>query len=174
MSREEKQKVVGGLGEKFSRSTLIVTTDYRGLNAANMLEIRRWLRERGMEFRVVKNTLAHLAAQKVGKQDLMPLVDGPTALALSYGDVVQAAKAIVECIRVTKIPLVLKGGITDGRVLNAGELSALAFLPPREVVLGQVLRAMASPLSQLVAVLNAPLYGFMAVLQARMQQLGDK
>lgn len=175
MLKKEKTKIVNELKEKFSRSTIIVTTDYRGLSAKEMTELRRHLAKIGVEYRVVKNTLARFAAIEVGKEQLEPFFSGPVAIALSYDDGAKLAKTLDEYIRSSGSILQIKGGILGSRVLGPGDISTLSTLPSREILVSQVIGQMRVPLQALHNVLAAPLRGVLAVLQGRINQLkGDE
>lgn len=171
MSKERKGEQVNQLAEKLSRSSIILATNYRGLSVAEMTELRRQLRRQGAEYRVVKNTLTSLAAEKVGKRDLCAWLKGPTALALGSGDAVALAKALIDYQRSTKTPLTIKGGMLDGQVLSAAEIVTIASLPSREVLIIKLIGTVYGPIYGLVYVLSAELRGLLGVLQARIRQL---
>lgn len=158
------------LAEKLSRSSVIFATDYRGLSVGEMAELRRQLRQQGVEYRVVKNTLVNLAAAKVGKPALATFLKGPTALAFGYGDVAPLVKVITDYQRSAKA-LSIKGALLSGRALSADEISFLSTLPPREVLLSQVLGALYSAIYGLLSVLTAEQRGLLSVLQVRIEQL---
>ena len=120
-----------------------------------MTELRRSLAASQTEFKVVKNTLAKIAAKDIGLDELLPLLEGSTAIAFVKGDPVTAAKGLDEISR--KYPsLVLKGGVLTGRVLSAERAAALANVAPREVLLAQIAGAFQAPLAKLAALLQAP------------------
>ena len=174
MSKEKKAKVIDSLEETLAKCRLGILTDYRGLSAQEMTTLRRKLEESGIEYRVVKNTLARLAATRLGRADLAAIFEGPVALALGYGAIVTPAKVLADYIDISKSILTIKGGFLSDRLLTAEEVAALAKLPPREILLAKVLGAMQSPIAALVNTLNAPLVGLVRVLQARIRQLeGD-
>jgi large subunit ribosomal protein L10 len=136
-----------------------------------MNKLRRKLKEAGVEYRVVKNNLAAIAAKNVGKEGLKDLLVGPSAVAFSSTDEVAPAKVLAEFIRTTKPPLTIRGGLLQTRVLSVADVAALAAMPPREVLVARVVGQMKSPLYSLVTVLNGNLAGLTRVLQARKQQL---
>ncbi len=171
MPRDRKVALVRWLEEMLGRSTIVIATQYRGLNAAEMGQLRSRLKQQGIEYHVVKNTLLRLAAERVGKDRLMTIIAGPTALALGYGDPVAPARLLADYVRTSRTPLSIQGGIMDGRVLTAAEVNALAVLPPREVLFAQVLGQMQAPLAFLLAVLKAPLQGLANIVKARMEQM---
>jgi large subunit ribosomal protein L10 len=171
MAREEKAQIIAELQEVLGKCSAGVLTDYRGLSAGEMTELRKKLREAGIEYRVVKNTLARFAAEKAGREDLLGLLEGPVAIAAGFGEITDPSRVLAEYIQSTKSVMSIKGGFLDSRVLTADEVKTLAKLPAKEVLLAQVLGGMQSPIVYLVNTLAAPMRGIMGVLQARIEQL---
>jgi len=171
MSRQKKTETVERLGEILSRITMAVVTDYRGLTAAEMTELRRKLGEQGVEYRVVKNTLARLAAERASREGLTALLQGPTALALGYGDVSLPARAVADFVRASRSTLRIKGGLLEHRVLTAQEVAILSTLPPRETLIAQLMAGIQAPVSALLYVLTANMRELAGLLQARIHQL---
>ena len=171
MSREKKAQVIDLLEEDLNKCSVGILTDYRGLSAAEITTLRRTLEESGIEYQVVKNTLARFAAERLGRPDLAAVFVGPVAIAFGHGDVVQPAKILTSYIDTTKSVLAIKGGFIADKVLSADEVSVLAKLPPREVLIAKVLGGMQSPIAALLNCLNAPLTGVARILEARIKQL---
>jgi large subunit ribosomal protein L10 len=171
MSREKKTKIIESLQELFSRCNIAVLTDYRGQSANEMTELRRKLREAGVEYKVVKNTLARFAAQGSGREELLSFFEGPVAIAFGYGDVTEPAKALVTYIDENKAVMAIKGGFMPDRLLTKEEVITLSALPSKEVLLAMVVGGVQSPISALVGQLASPMTGLIAGLQARIQQL---
>ncbi len=171
MSKEKKAEIIDSLEETFSRCSVGILTDYRGLSVHEMTSLRRKLGELGIEYRVVKNTLARFAAERLGRTDLAVTFEGPIALALGYGEIVEPAKVLAGYISTSKSILTIKGGFLGDRLLTSEEVLTLAKLPSWEVLLAKVLGAMQSPTAALVNCLNAPIAGLARVLQARITQL---
>lgn len=171
MPTEKKAQMVESLRDIFSKCSVGILTDYRGLTTAELTDLRRRLRGAGIEYRVVKNSLAHLAARQAGMEELVVMFEGPVAVATGYGEVPVTAKALDDYIRATKSILRIKGGFLEDRVLSSGEVEALAKLPSREVLISQVIAGVQSPITGLVNVLAGPIRGMVGVLQARIQQL---
>ena len=171
MSREKKVQIVDQLHEMLSKCSVGVLTDYRGLSAAEMTDLRRKLREAGIEYRVVKNTLARFAAERSGRDELIDLFEGPVAIAFGYGEVTQPAKLLVDHINSSRSELSIKGGFVGARRLTSGEVAAMAKLPSREVLLAKVLAGMQSPIVTLVSCLSSPMRGLVGVLQARIKKM---
>ena len=130
-------------------------TEYRGLTVAQLTQLRRSLGE-GSSYAVVKNTLTKRAADEVGFGDLAPLLNGPTAIAFIDGDPVEAAKAIRDFARANPA-LVVKGGVVDGRTVDASEVTRLADVEPREVLLAKLAGAMKGNLTKAAGLFQAPL-----------------
>lgn len=163
---EEVQEITALLRQ----SQLAILTDYRGLTVADVQNLRRQLRPHQATFRVVKNTLASIAADNAGMGGLKPLLEGPTALVTAGEDVVAPAKVVNDFVRTSRI-LRIKGALLEGQVIPAGEIENLANLPPREVLLGRVVGGMQAPLYGLVGVLAGTIRQLGYVLNARAEQL---
>lgn len=155
MARADKQAAVAEIAESFSESAGAVLTEYRGLTVKELQDLRRSLGENA-SYAVVKNTLAKLAAKEAGIDGFDDLLTGPTAIAFIKGDVVEAAKGLRDFAKANPT-LVIKGGVLDGNLLDTAEITKLADLESREVLLGKLAGAMLASLSQAVYLLNAPL-----------------
>jgi large subunit ribosomal protein L10 len=154
---EEKGQVVSEIKEKFQRSSGIVLADYRGLTVAQVTQLRTLLRQAGVEYRVMKNTLVRRAADELGVEGLDSYLEGPTALAFS-ADPVAPAKILTEFVKVNKLKTFkIKAGVLEGKVIGAEGVKALAELPSREILLAMVLRGMQAPLAGMVNVLQGPI-----------------
>ncbi|GAI34470.1 unnamed protein product, partial [marine sediment metagenome] len=164
-------QIIDSLQQVFSRCSIGVLTDYRGLSASEMTNLRRRLRESGIEYKVVKNTLARFAAQRAGKEELLSFFEGPVAIAFGYGDITEPARALANYIETSKATMSLKGGFLPDRLLTSEDVATLSVLPSREILLAKVLGGMQSPISALVSHLTAPMRGIIGVLQARIQQM---
>jgi large subunit ribosomal protein L10 len=132
-----------------------VLTEYRGLTVAQLTQLRRSLGA-GSSYAVVKNTLTKRAADEVGFGDLAPLLNGPTAIAFIQGDPVEAAKAIRDFARANPM-LVVKGGVVEGRTVDAAEVTRLADVESREVLLAKLAGAMKGNLTKAAGLFQAPL-----------------
>lgn len=170
VSREEKEQQVARLTEQFSSSEVIVWADYRGLTMPRLTELRRALRPHQAEFHIVKNTLAELALQRAGLPVSEEMLSGPTAMSVLSGDIAAAARALTEFAAANR-ELVIKGGQARQRLLSAEEVSNLAALPSREVLLGQVLGGLNAPVAGLVNVLAGTVRSLLNVLQAQARKL---
>ena len=169
MARPEKEALVQEIVEKLSSSKSVVVTDYKGLDVAQITELRKKLREAGVEYKVIKNTLARIAAKKAEMEDLNELFIGPTAIAFGIEDAVAPAKVLVDFAK-EHDELEIKGGALDGSLINVDKVKALAEIPPREVLLAKALGSMKSPLTGLVNVLTGNLRGLVQVLNQIKEQ----
>jgi large subunit ribosomal protein L10 len=171
MPTERKQKIITSLEQNFAQCNSGIMTDYRGLKTQDIVALRRKLRESGVEFHIVKNTLASIAAKNKGKDQITGIFGGPMAVVFVKDDISKAAKTLTTHITTTKMALTIKGGFLGNRLLTPQEVSTIATLPAREVLLARVMGGVQGPLYALMNQVNAPLRGFMTVLQARMKQL---
>jgi large subunit ribosomal protein L10 len=175
VKKEDKERVVADLTERLRTTETLVVADYRGLTMPQIDELRTKLIEHGARFAVVKNTLTKRAAEAAGADALLALLEGPTAIAFleSDGDPVAVAKALVDAARDTRV-LEVKGGLLEGRPIEAGEIESLAKLPPADVLRGQVLGAITSPLTAIVGLFTAPLQDLYGLIDARIEQLREQ
>jgi large subunit ribosomal protein L10 len=171
MPTEKKEKAVESLRQVFAKCNIGIMTDYRGMKTSELNELRRKLKEANVEYKVVKNSLAQIAAKNAGLDYLEGAFQGPMAVAFGYGDITKAVKTLTDYIRTSKSLLIIKAGFLEDRILTAKELETLARLPSREVLLSRVIGGMQSPIYGLVNVLAGPIRNMMGVLQARIQQL---
>lgn len=154
MARPEKVQAVEEIAGRFKDTDAVLLTEYRGLHVGDIAEVRNALRETETEYKVLKNTLARIAVREVGLEDLVALLEGPTAIAFVKGDVAAAAKALDEAAK--KFPvLTIKGGVLNGKVIDADQARELAKLEPREVLLAKIAMLMNSPAQQTVNVFAA-------------------
>jgi large subunit ribosomal protein L10 len=147
-----------------------VFADYRGLKMGDLNDLRKRLRQTGATFHVTKNTLAIKAMDRLGRTVPEEFLTGPTGVAFLFEDVTGGVKVLVDYARETKI-LSLKGGLLGDRPVAGADLEPLATLPPREVLLAQLLGSMQAPLARLAGALNAPLRQLGYALQSRKEQL---
>ena len=155
---EQKKQVVDEIAEKLQASNSIVVVDYRGLNVAEVTELRKQLREAGIEFKVYKNTLTRRAVEKLELTDLNDALVGPNAIAFGGEDVVAPAKILNNFAKEHEA-LEIKAGVIEGNVASVEEIKALAELPSREGLL-----------SMLLSVLQAPIRNFAYVTKAIAEQ----
>lgn len=173
MNREQKAATIDALAEQLSSAQAVIALDYRGLDVAGTAELRAKLRECETTLRVVKNSLTERAAAQAQIEGLGGVLAGPTALAFVNGDPALAAKAIAERARATQL-LPFKGGLLAGRTLSPEQLQALSRLPARDVIYGQLVGVVASPINGLARTLGALIGGLaVALSQVREQRAGE-
>jgi len=183
MPAPKKLQIVEDLKGRIDRSTIAIGAAYQGLRVSEMNELRRQLRLKGVDVRVVKNTLLRLAANEVDQPELSQLIEGPSAIVFGYGDVVETAKVVTEYAQQAKNAFAVRGAYLDGRVLSAKEVGELATLPPRPILIGRLAGALNGPMYKLVQLLtgslvlptgqliNSSLCQFQGLLEARANQL---
>jgi large subunit ribosomal protein L10 len=182
MPTQKKIDTVAELKEKLERCTVAVATNYTGLNVNAMTDLRQRMRENDVEYMVVKNNLTYLAADAADRPEIKGIVQGPTALAFGYDDPIRVARVLEEYIRVNRSPLSIIGAVLEQRTLDAREVLALPFLPPKEVLFATLMARMQSPAAtlmgqlqapmvRLAGTLNGPLVSLAILLQRRAEQL---
>jgi large subunit ribosomal protein L10 len=169
MPNAEKTEKVAALKERIEGSSGLLLTEYRGLSVHDATELRRSLADTA-RFAVVKNTLMQRASLEAGIEALDAMLDGPTAVAFVEGDVVTAAKRVVDAGR--KYPaLILKGGYLEGRVLSAAEAASLATLESREAMLSRIAGMFQADMSRAAAAFQAVQAKFLRLLDAYKEKL---
>ena len=172
MNRDQKEAVVAEVATQIQESEAVFAVDYRGISVPQAADLRVKLNDAGARFRVVKNTLTLLAADKAGADPLKEVLDGPTAftfVAAEGGDVALAAKALAQFRRETEL-LEFKGGVMNGEPLSAEQIGEIARLPAKDVLYGQVVGMIASPITGLVRTLNALIAG----LAIQLKQIAEQ
>jgi large subunit ribosomal protein L10 len=171
MNRDQKAAAVEEVATQIQESEAVFAVDYRGISVPQVAELRTKLNDAGARFRVVKNTLTQLSADKAGAESLKELLEGPTAFTFvaADGDVALAAKALAQFRRETEL-LEFKGGVMGGQVLTVEQLTELSRLPALDVLHGQLVGVIASPITGLVRGLNALIGG----LAIQLQQIAEQ
>ncbi|MBN2332690.1 MAG: 50S ribosomal protein L10 [Deltaproteobacteria bacterium] len=165
MDKSDKQAMVEYLSTQFAKAQAAFLTDYRGLDVEKISDLRNRLGAQGSEYRVIKNTLAKIAAQGTIIENCKEQLQGPNAMALVFDDPAAAAKTLVEFAE-KESKLEIKGGVLGGTVLSVADISHLASLPGREVLLAQVLGTMNAVPGGLVNVLSGVVRSLVQVLSA--------
>ena len=171
MPTEKKAQSIDRLEKEFSKANIGILTDYRGLKTPEINGLRRKLQDVNGDYKVVKNTLARKAAEKLNRAEITGSFEGPIAIAFGYGDISQMAKTFSDHVRTSKMNLSVKGGFLSNRLLTPADVTAIAALPPREVLIARVVGGIKSPLYMLAGVLSGPVRGLQNVLQARIKQM---
>jgi large subunit ribosomal protein L10 len=172
MNKEQKAAAVEEVATQIQESEAVFAVDYRGISVPQAADLRTKLNEAGARFRVVKNTLTQLSADRAGAESLKELLEGPTAftfVAADGGDVALAAKALAQFRRETEL-LEFKGGVMGGEPLTVEQITTLSRLPARDVLHGQLVAMVASPITGLVRGLNALIAG----LAIQLQQIAEQ
>jgi large subunit ribosomal protein L10 len=165
VNRDQKAAAVAEIAEQIQGSEAVFAVDYRGITVAQVAELRTRLRESDATFRVVKNTLTERAADQADAEVLKALLEGPTALTFVRGDAAAAAKAIADYQRSTGGDLLpFKGGLMNGEALDAAQITAISRLPTRQVLYGQLVGMVASPITGLARSLNGFVSGLAIAL----------
>ncbi|MDI7260706.1 MAG: 50S ribosomal protein L10 [Thermodesulfobacteriota bacterium] len=172
MNRNEKNQVVSVFSKRVAGFQAAVLTHYRGLNVEQVNILRRRLREEKISYHVVKNTLMNLAAKGTDLEKLADYFEGPTAIAISHGDPALLAKILLEFVK-TQPKLEIKVGLIQGKVTSPDEIKILATLPPRKVLLAQILGGIQISGQQLGGTILSALRQVIGVVQARVDQLAE-
>jgi large subunit ribosomal protein L10 len=183
MATEKKIESVEELRDRIQRCVIAIAADFRGLRVTEMVQLRRAIRDAGVELRVVKNRLFLRAAQEAGQPEMAELAEGPTAIIFGYDDAAAPARAATQYMRSARNAFAVRKGVMDGQVLSVSALQELADLPPRPILAAQLAGALQAPVARLSGLLgsllasppgrllNDSLYTFAGLLEARSKQL---
>jgi len=166
MPTDTKRQAVAELAELIRSSSAMAVADYRGLKVSDMQSVRRTLRENGVELQIAKNRLLKIAADDADRPELKPMLTGPTALATIEGDEAALAKALADAFRPYARVVTMRGGMLGDRAIDASQLTRLATLPPREVLLGKLAGGLAGPITGFASVLAGNIRNLAGVLNA--------
>ncbi len=170
--REKKEAAVKELAGKFESANAVYLADFTGLSVKRVTELRSRLRKAGVEYIVVKNTLAERALQGMDYPDISEYFVGPTAVVFGPDDPVAAAKVLADFAKENDDRPALKAGVVERRAVGPEEITRLATLPPREVLLAQLAGALEAPMAQLAFVLQAKLQEVVGLMDALREQRG--
>ena len=175
MLKTDKEQIVSELAEELASAEALIVADYRGLTNKQLEALRDELLKHGARFRIVKNTLARRAAREAGAEALLVMLEGPTAIGFieSGGDSAAVAKALAATAKETNV-LTLRGGVLEGKTLSGAEIAELATLPPVDILRGQLVGAIVAPVTQLLALVSAPLRDLHGLVDARIAQLEEQ
>jgi large subunit ribosomal protein L10 len=165
MPKAEKERVVEEIVEQFKKAKGIYLTDFTGLNVEQMTQLRTNFREAGVEYRVVKNSLTRLSATKAGLDNVVDYLIGPTALAIGIDDSVAPARIVADFAKKTEKPKI-KVGIVEGELVEGEDIESIIRIPPREVLISQVVGAFSAPISGLVGTLSGVIRNLIGTLEA--------
>ena len=170
MKKTEKDQFIGELQQKLGGASAFYLTDFTGLNVKQMTQFRARLRQQGVEYVVVKNTLAQRALQGLDLPDVGSFFSGPTGLVIGTTDAVAAAKAVTDFAREFGDKPAVKVGIVERREVSPDQVKKLADLPPREVLLAQIAGGLQAPMARLAGGMSQLLAGFARAVDALRQQ----
>ncbi|QAA30810.1 50S ribosomal protein L10 [Clostridium manihotivorum] len=153
-NRELKEAKVAEIKEKLEKAQAVILADYQGLTVEEDTELRKALREAGVEYKVYKNTMVTLAAKELGHEGIVQYLEGPVAIAFGYEDVTAPARILADFAKTHK-KLELKAGIVDGDIFDQDKVNQLASIPSKEVLIAKLLGSFKAPLSNLAYLLNA-------------------
>lgn len=171
MPTPRKVAMLAEIKDAMSRASIAISADYRGLTVAQITDLRRALRPANVEVKVVKNTLAAMAAEQAGRPEMAQLLEGPTAIAIGFGDPVAPVKLLTEHLRAKRMTLDIHGGWLEGKVLTRAEVESLATLPSKEQMIADVVGKLQSPLYNFAGLLQASMRNFAGLIDARANQL---
>lgn len=166
LSKDSKKEILLDLITKLKESKGVVLTDYQGMNVFQISRLRNELKEKRVEFKIVKNTLMEKACEELNVEDLTKDLIGCTAMAFCSDDGVAPARLLKEYFKKNKIDLKIKSGLIDGRVFSPEKIMEIASLPSKEVLIAQTINGIKSPLYSLVFILQGPLRGLIYTLEA--------
>jgi large subunit ribosomal protein L10 len=170
LSRAQKTDQIAELKDKFERATSVIVADYRGIDVPSVNELRSKLREGEYEYRVAKNTLLRLACEGTSIEALREQFQGPTAIAISFGDPAGLAKTLVDYAKDHEA-FEIRGGVVDGKTLDTAEVGKLATLPSLEQLRGKLVGLIQAPATKIAGVLQAPAGQLARVVAARRDSL---
>ena len=175
MLKTDKERIVEELAAELGSAETLIVADYRGLTNKQLEALRDQLLPQGARLRIVKNTLTRRAAEQAGADELLVMLEGPTAIAFieSSGDPAAVAKALAATAKTTNV-LTMRGGILAGKALSGEDVDKLATLPPVDVLRGQLLGVIVAPLTQLLGLVSAPLRDLHGLIDARIKQLEEQ
>ena len=166
LSKDSKKEILQELITKLKESKGVVLTDYQGMNVFQISRLRNELKEKRIEFKVVKNTLMEKASEELNVEDLTKDLIGCTAMAFCSDDGIAPARFLKEYFKKNKIDLKIKSGLIDGRVFSPEKIMEIASLPSKDVLIAQMINGVKSPLYSLVFILQGPLRGLIYTLEA--------
>lgn len=173
MPTPRKVEMLAEIRDRFERASIAISADYRGLTVSQLTELRRALRPANVEVKIVKNTLANMAAEQAGRPELSKLVQGPTAIAIGFDDPVAPVKALTEHLRAKRLNIEIHGGWLEGKILDRAEVESLASLASKEQLIADVVAKLQGPLYNLAGLLQSTMRNFAGLVEARANQLEE-
>ena len=174
MNKSQKETTVNTLHEKMAKATFVAAVEHKKLDAATDIVLRKAMRDAKVDFKVVKNTLALRAAKGTPVEKLEAHFQGPVAVALAYGDVVQGAKAVTDAFKKAPEMIVVKGAVAEGAAMDAKGVEALSKMPGLPELRAKLLGMLMQPATRIAQVINAPAGSLARVLQAHADKEGGQ
>lgn len=171
MPTPRKVAMLAEIKDRMERASVVISADYRGLTVAQLTDLRRALRPATVDVNIVKNTLAALAATQAGRPEMSELLDGPTALAIGFGDPIAPVKLLTEHLRQRRLALTIHGGWLEGKILDAKGVESLATMPSKEQMIADVVGKLQSPLYNFAGLLQSTIRNFAGLVESRARQL---
>ncbi|MGB4864121.1 MAG: 50S ribosomal protein L10 [Tepidiformaceae bacterium] len=171
MPTPRKVEMLAEIKDRMERASIAISADYRGLSVAQITELRRALRPAGAEVKIVKNTLAAMAAKAAGRDNMAEIVQGPTALAMGFEDPIAPVKALTEHLRAKRLTIEIHGGWLEGKVLTREEVESLASMPSKDQMIADVVAKLQGPLYNFAGLLQSTIRNFSGLVEARANQL---
>lgn len=171
MPTPRKVAMLADIKDRMQRASIAISADYSGLSVAQITDLRRALRPANVEVKVVKNTLATMAAEQAGRPEMAQILSGPTALAIGFGDPIAPVRLLTEHLRAKRMQLKIHGGWLEGKILSQSEVESLATLPSKEQLLLNVISKLQSPLYNFASLMQASMRNFAGLVEARANQL---
>jgi len=160
------KKTIDEIRDKLSSASIAILTEFQGINVADVTELRKNLRNAGIDYKVYKNTLIRLAAEQIGITGIEKYLVGTTALAVSQKDDLVAPAKLLKDFSAKHQHLKLKAGVLSNKAISTDDINTLINLPPKEFIISMLLGGMQAPISKLLGVLQAPMRDFVTVLKA--------
>ncbi|MFQ5380387.1 MAG: 50S ribosomal protein L10 [Dehalococcoidia bacterium] len=173
MATPRKAALIEDLKDRMGRASMAIGADYKGMTVQQMNAFRRALREADVELKVIKNTLALMAAEQAGRPEMASIISGTTIIAFGYDDPVQPAKALTDYIRQQRLRMTIHGGWMDGEVLDGAAVEAVAALPSREQLVANVVGKLQSPLYNFSGLIQSTIRNLAGLVEARAAQLEE-
>lgn len=171
MPTPRKAAMLAEMKDRMERASIAISADYRGLTVAQLTELRRALWPTGAQVNIVKNTLAAMAAKEAGREEMAEIVQGLTALAIGFDDLIAPVKALTEHLRAKRLTIEIHGGWLEGKVLSRAEVESLATMPSKEQLIADVVGKLQSPLYNFAGLMQASMRNFAGLVDARAAQL---
>lgn len=171
MPTPRKVAMLAEIKDRMERASVVISADYRGLTVAQLTDLRRALRPATVDVNIVKNTLAAMAATQAGRPEMSQLLDGPTALAIGFGDPIAPVKLLTEHLRQRRLALTIHGGWLEGKILDSKGVESLATMPSKEQMIADVVGKLQSPLYNFAGLLQSTIRNFAGLVESRAKQL---